>query len=273
VSYNSLNIDDVEIVGGPVVLAMPDDVNALESRLWIEMPRGYREYVIRLGEGILGGTFVRIYPPWRIEKEIDDWRRRISKYWFWDDGSDLLPRDRARECLILGDTLNGDELVFHPGRPNCLFVLPRDSERIFDAGRDLLAAVGWMCGSGELTEPFSERHFEPFDSRKLEVEGSAGIGKVADPEGESLEDIMMVARRWAERHGAQKTCQKQLKRYASKGKSSEMLYEAIILNGDIFHPEGYTITYSIIDKASKLKVGVFSGNVSSDSSGSSYEPR
>src|SRR4051794_17604853 len=118
-----MKIDEVQIVGGPLVLAMPEDVDSLESRLWIEFPDGYREYVTRLGEGVLGGSLVRIYPPWRVEKELRTWRRRIAKYWFWDEGREVLPKDRAVECVIVGDTVNGDDLVFYPGRHDRLFVL------------------------------------------------------------------------------------------------------------------------------------------------------
>ena len=160
-----MKIEDVHLVGKPLVLATADDVDDLASRFWITVPPGYREYVTRLGEGVLGGSLVRIYPPWRIEKELPEWRRRISKYWFWDEGREVLPKERAAECVIVGDTLNGDELLFHPNRPSRLFVLPHDSGQVFDAGGDLLAAVEWMCASGELVEPFDERNFEPFDSR------------------------------------------------------------------------------------------------------------
>ena len=69
-----MKIDDVETIGGPLVLATQADVDALEAKLWIRFPEGYREYVTRLGEGVLGGTMVRIYPPWRIEKELSRWR-------------------------------------------------------------------------------------------------------------------------------------------------------------------------------------------------------
>ena len=97
----------------------------------------------RLGEGVLG-SFIRVYPPWRIERELGEWRRRIDKYWFWNDGHEQLPKERARECVILGDTMNGDELVFHPNRRNHLFVLPSESEQVYDAGADMLAAIEWM---------------------------------------------------------------------------------------------------------------------------------
>jgi hypothetical protein len=100
--------------GEPLVRADLSEVRNLEAQLWISFPDGYTEYVTMLGEGVLGGTFVRIYPPWRIARELEAWRSRIRKYWFWDAGREVLPKERAVECVIIGDTWDGDELVFHP---------------------------------------------------------------------------------------------------------------------------------------------------------------
>jgi len=49
----------------------------------------------------------------QVDELEADWRDRIKKYWVWDKGTDLLPKARALECVIVGDTGNGDELVFH----------------------------------------------------------------------------------------------------------------------------------------------------------------
>jgi hypothetical protein len=47
-----MKIDDVEIIGGPPVLATQADVDALEAKLWIRFPEGYRDYVTRLGGAV-----------------------------------------------------------------------------------------------------------------------------------------------------------------------------------------------------------------------------
>jgi hypothetical protein len=265
-----LKIEDVKVVGKPLVLARADEVDALASRLWITFPAGYREYVTRLGEGVLGGSLVRIYPPWRIEKELPDWRRRINKYWFWDDGRELLPKERALECVVIGDTVNGDELVFHPSRPNRLFVLPHESAQVFDAGHDLLAAVEWMCTSGELVEPFTERNFEPFDSRVQEDEQSADRAP-EDPEGESLGDIVEIAERWVKRHGVRKTSRKEVRQRTSQGGKAELIYEGILLDGPSKMDVGYGVGWRMIDKDGKV-LGVFRWGKGDSSEGSAYEP-
>jgi hypothetical protein len=265
-----LNISDIHILKKPLVLATLAEIDALESKLWIAFPPGYCDYVTQVGEGVLGGTFVRIHPPWRIEKELGDWRRRISKYWFWKASHELLPKERALECIIIGDTVNGDELVFHPTRPNRLFVLPRDSEKALVAGADLLEAVEWMCSSGELTEPFREREFEPFDSRKETREDKEA--EVGDPEGETLDEIVTLATGWTKRRSALKSAQKELRAQIGKDKKATVLYQALVLEGKYPYQPGYLAVFRVDDKASGLEVGTFRWFKTEDSEGSEYAP-
>lgn len=264
-----MNISDIKIVGKPLVLAKAADVDALEAELWITFPEGYREYVTKLGEGVLGGTFVRIYPPWKIAKDLADGSGRISEYWFWDAGRKVLPKARGLECVIVGDTMNGDMLVFHPSRPNRLFVLPRHSDEVFVAGENLLAAVEWMCSSGELTARFRERNFEPFDSRKQAAQPREGP---ADPEGESLGNLIDLGKRWAKRHGARKLAQRELKEHSGKGKTTTLLYEAIVLEGEYPFQHCYLAAYHINDEKTGRELATFSWFKTEGSYGSKFTP-
>ena len=159
-----MTLDEITVVGWPLALSTDAEVDAAEAALGLRFPFGYREYVTRFGEGVLGGSYVRVYPPRRILgglNNVDEWRRRIDEYWFWDDGADVLTKEQAQECVILGDTLDGDELVVHPRDPERILVLPHERDEIHVAGDGLLDALEWLCGSGVLTEPFAERNFEP----------------------------------------------------------------------------------------------------------------
>lgn len=164
-----MKLEDISVVGGPLVLTTSEEVDAAESQLGADFPSGYREYVTTLGEGVLGGCYIRIYPPRRILDGLNnqrEWRDRIDVYWFWAAGHDVLTKDKALECIIVGDTFDGDELIFHPSNPDRIYVLPRHFDKVFIAGDSLFAAMEWLCSSGTLTEAFTERIFEPFDSRK-----------------------------------------------------------------------------------------------------------
>jgi hypothetical protein len=266
-----MRISDVRVIGGPTMLATADEVMALENELWARFPAGYHEYVTQLGEGVLGGSFVRIYPPWRIKNELQEWRRRIGKYWFWDARRKTLPKERAVECVIVGDTTSGDELVFHPGRPEQLFVLPRESEKVFAAGSNLMDSIDWMCNSGELVEPFGERNFEPFDSRLEKRDQTAGAVP-GDLEGESLDDLIEVAKRWAERHEAKKKAKADLKEYVRKNQTAVLISESIEIAGKAPHMPGYVAVFQVIGKASKNEAGILRWHMNDDSCGHEYMP-
>jgi hypothetical protein len=168
--------ENITVVGGPLVLSSPTEVDDAETQLGSRFPTGYREYVTRFGEGVLGGYYIRIYPPRRIlsgDNNLAEWRKRIDEYWFWDEGREVLTKDQAFQSFIIGDTLDGDELIVHPSDSERIYVLPRNSEDIYVAGEGLPAAIEWLCGSDVLTEAFTERNFEPFDGRQQDAEPDA----------------------------------------------------------------------------------------------------
>ena len=168
--------DNITVVSRPLNLSTPAEVDAAETEIGTRFPSGYREYVTQLGEGVLAG-FVRVYPPRRIltgENNVDDWRQRIERYWFWDQQT----KETALEAVIVGDTLDGDELIVHPANPDRIYILPRQSEEIYEAGDGLAAAIEWLCSSGVLTEPRLERNFQPFNNSQAGL-----LGKVTDDAG------------------------------------------------------------------------------------------
>jgi hypothetical protein len=142
------------VVGEPV-LATGAEVDAAQRELGMRFPHGYREYVTRLGQGILE-DWVHIYLPTEIldgDHSTPAWRQRMEEYWFWGSGNGLLTKEQTQEAVLIGDTTGADELVVHPSDPERVLVLPRDSERVLVAGRGLPAAVEWLCTSEVLLEP------------------------------------------------------------------------------------------------------------------------
>jgi hypothetical protein len=162
-----MDLQDVSVIGAPLCLSTDDEVTVAEADLGTRFPTGYRAYVTTLGEGILGGDLVRIYPPHRIlngPNDVTTWRKRVEQYWFWGDGP-LLRKPDAAECVIVGDTTVGDEMVFRPSDPDRILILPRESEQVHAIEGGLLAAIDWLCSSGVVAEAFPEREFEPFSTR------------------------------------------------------------------------------------------------------------
>jgi len=265
-----VNVSDVNVVHEPLVLVASSEVDALESDLWIKLPPGYHEFVTKLGEGELSG-FVRVYSPRQIRDELPEWRRRIGRYWFWKESEELLPKERAIECVILADTLNGDELVYHQGRPESLFVMPRDTNTVTELGNDFLVAIDWMCSSGELTEPISEREFEPLDASSMQ-DGSAEAAPAIDPEGETLDDLIGICKAWGKRRDVRKLAKQDLKKYLKPGCKSQKIYEGLLWEGDGTHGDGYVIAYSIDDEATRLQLSTFHFHKTDECQGSGYVP-
>jgi hypothetical protein len=155
-----LSLKEVKVSPDKRILATQADVDAEAKKLKARFPEGYAEYVTKLGQGVLC-DLVRVYLPDQIQKQLKPWRQRIKQYWFWDDQPQLLTQKQAQKCIVIGDSVIGDELVFHPDHPDQLFVLSRESEGVLAAGSNVWEAVEWMCGSGKLVPRMKRRYFEP----------------------------------------------------------------------------------------------------------------
>ena len=82
-----LDLESVEIRGGPLVLVAPSDVESLEGELGTILPEGYRDYVSRLGSGTLN-DFVRVLVPTEVRGQLEEHRGLMAGYWFWDEAPD-----------------------------------------------------------------------------------------------------------------------------------------------------------------------------------------
>jgi hypothetical protein len=159
-------------------------------------------------------------------------------------------------------------------------VLPRDSETIFDAGKDLLTAVEWMCGSGKLFKKFTERNFSPFDSRNETSERRPA--KVVDPDGESLDDLVESAKQWAKRHAARKSAQLDLKasfavmlgvpNLKANDCKSTLLFEALVTEGAYPYEASFLVVLRVEHKSSGLELGQFRWHQADGSSGFEFTP-
>lgn len=265
-----MKIKDVKILSEKLVVAKPAEVKQLEKELWIQFPKFYADYVTQLGEGVLGGSHVRIYPPWRIASELESWRSRIDAFWLWDNGAKLLPKARALECVILGDTTSGDELIFHPSRPTQLFVLSRGGDKIFDAGPDVLSAVEWMCSSGKLCRKFKEREFESFDSRTWVSDDKDSEAK--DPPGESLDEIYTLLKNWAKRHQINRKANATMHKEVGKGQAAELLFKGLCLESEELNAGEFVACWELAKKQGVKPTGRFIWTMDENSEGTNYTP-
>jgi hypothetical protein len=152
------------LVFEPLKTAIPAEVAAVADRLGLRFPDGYAEYVTELGEGTLS-DYLRIWSPRAVQDGLEEYRRLLSDHFSWDRDGPLSPAHTG-EVVMLGDTLDGDSLVFHPDRPDDLFVLPRHDDQIYRIGPGLEAAIDWLFDSGVLRRPRGLPYFEPTGERE-----------------------------------------------------------------------------------------------------------
>ncbi|MFW0737665.1 SMI1/KNR4 family protein [Flavobacterium sp. T12S277] len=165
-----MNFDNYKIIPNyktnktDLFVADEEEILACEKTLNITFDEDYKAYVSEFGSGILGGTYVRIYLPETIVLTLEGWKSRITEYWFWDEGKEVLTKEEVLGSVRIGDTYDGDEIILLKSE---YFILPRHSEMIYKAGNTLEETITWLCSSGILTEAFSEREFEPFNPNSI----------------------------------------------------------------------------------------------------------
>jgi hypothetical protein len=156
--------DRTVVVFEPRRTVSREEVEAVAARLRVRFPDGYAEYMTELGEGTLSND-IRLWPPRQVEANLAEFRRLLADVFQYRDAGPLTP-ERVRESIILGDTITGDWLLFHPERPDDLFVLPRHDDQVYQIGPGLEAAIDWLCDSGVLQRPAQLRFFEPKGERE-----------------------------------------------------------------------------------------------------------
>ena len=113
-----MNFDNYKIIPNyntnktDLFLADEEEILACEKTLNVTFDEDYKEYVLQYGSGILGGTYVRMFLPETIMLTLDEWRKRITEYWFWDEGKEVLTKDEVLKSIRIGDTFDGDEIIF-----------------------------------------------------------------------------------------------------------------------------------------------------------------
>lgn len=125
-------------------------IAACEEALHFHFENDYKNLLLQYGEGTIAYC-IRTYSPEKIQREQSEWLARISEYWFWDDGADILSKAQVQASICLADTFNGDETIY-------------------PVGNTFTTVADWLMTSGVIYEPIptNEWTFTPFTSKRDE---------------------------------------------------------------------------------------------------------
>lgn len=122
-----------------------EDVRDLERQLGVTMPQGWVDFVTTFGQGTYCDLF-RIYTPSQILDQIEMHHEIWAMvYECLESPEEFISRRDLAGAIPIGDTLDGDELLFNPSDPGRILLLPRDADRITALRTDLEDLPGWNC--------------------------------------------------------------------------------------------------------------------------------
>ncbi len=146
-----MTLEEIYIVSNRLRVTIDADIVVAQAQLGAHFPNGYRDYVTTLGAGYCN-DYIRVLLPADILSDLEEARERWAMFApsRYKGGRDSLPLERMVESIMLLDTIDGDEVVFHPDEPNTFYVLPRQDEQIYEIGHTLNDALAWLLSADVL---------------------------------------------------------------------------------------------------------------------------
>lgn len=153
-------LETVYLVDPRIQPASLESIAEVSNQSGVPFPPGYEAFITRLGRGVFC-DMVRVYEPSRILKETPDFQESMDRYYHWSG----LSQTEATTSIIIGDSVDGDRLVFCPSRPENLFVLPRHDLRAMALPWDLLTAMEALMSPQSML-PFP--YFQPMIRQEVQ---------------------------------------------------------------------------------------------------------
>ena len=128
------------------------DVDAAEAALGTRFPEGYREYMTTLGRGEYC-DYVNVSPPEMIVKNQTGNKPPLLEFCHSWDGSEFgVTPERLAKAIMLGNSIDGDWIIFETNLPDAVYVLPESEDVIDKAGATLLDGLNRTCNLGSRSE-------------------------------------------------------------------------------------------------------------------------
>lgn len=130
---NEVNFQGIffNIINPPLLPVSIEDLSEVESKLKFLFPEDYRNFITRFGIGETNLSIRTLSPLYISNNYLSKMRNRLSEYWFWNESPEILTQERAVQCVPFFDSWCGDDIIFHPSKPNKWFILPHEEEVIW----------------------------------------------------------------------------------------------------------------------------------------------
>jgi hypothetical protein len=156
--------DDVYLVDDTLDRIDANVVTAFERESGLSLPEGYQEFVATLGVGTYC-DLINVFPPARIVERTEEARRRWKEHYYWDRGGEILPMEQVLRSSVIGNSVEGDEMIIPPESPNREFILPRHDDTIYWMPYSLADPIAWQSSKSRVLDLPPFRYFEPWSNR------------------------------------------------------------------------------------------------------------
>ena len=121
------------------------EVDAAEARLETQFPEGYREYMTAFGKGEYC-SYLNVFAPQIIVQNQLGAKPPLEEFCdLWDGAEFGISPERLAKAILLASSMSRDWVVFEPGIPEAVYVLPESEDVIYKAGATLMDALTWLC--------------------------------------------------------------------------------------------------------------------------------
>ena len=128
------------------------DIDAAETELGTRFPDGYREYMTTFGKGEYC-NYINVSTPQMIVKDQMGEKPPLQQFCNSWDGSEFgITPERLAKAILLGNSIDGDWIIFEAGLPDAVYVLPESEYIFYSGGLNLLDALDRTCKIGGRSE-------------------------------------------------------------------------------------------------------------------------
>ncbi len=133
---------DIYLVFNKLITATNEQIIKVEKKFGFKLPESYIHYITFLGEGLYSG-FIRIYLPDRIKDNSNSILvKRLH--------NDILNKYDFDKLICIGDSMEGDQIVFCPEYTNKIFICSRHFPELYFLDEGLYKPMKWSDSYGNV---------------------------------------------------------------------------------------------------------------------------